>query len=103
MITLTKDQQSALDAFIQFLTDPIETVFVLSGYSGTGKSSLVKVLLDRLPSIYKSIKLVDPCHKEYSVELTATTNKAAESLSYLTGSSVGHIHSYSGLRGQHGL
>ena len=97
-ITLTKDQQSAMDAFIQFLTDPIETVFVLSGYSGTGKSSLVKVLLDKLPSITKTIKLVDPKYKNYEVELTATTNKAAESLSYLTGAGVRTIHSYLGLR-----
>ena len=98
IITLTKDQQNAMDAFIKFLSDPIETVFVLSGYSGTGKSSLVKVLLDKLPGIYKSIKLIDPKQKELTVELTATTNKAAESLNYLTGSAVSTIHSYLGLR-----
>lgn len=99
-IILTDDQQNALDAFHQFLSDPIETVFVLSGYSGTGKTTLIKTLLDLLPGYIKLAKIVDPKTRVYEVELTATTNKAAESFSYITGLPVSTIHSFLGLRVQ---
>lgn len=95
---LTHDQQQALDAFIKFILDPIETVFVLSGYSGTGKSTLVKHLLDQLPSMLQAAKLIDPAYRQWETHLTATTNKAAESLSLLSGQEVSTIHSHLGLR-----
>ena len=97
-ITLTDGQQKALEAFITFLVDPIETVFVLSGYSGTGKTTLVKTLLENLSSYTKTAKLLNPKMREYLVDLTATTNKAAENFSQITGWPVSTIHSYLGLR-----
>lgn len=97
-ITLTGDQQNALDACIQFILDPIETAFVLSGYSGTGKSTLVKTLLERLPTYLQAARLIDPQLKEYTTQLTATTNKAAETFSQLSGMDVLTIHSFLGLR-----
>ncbi len=97
-ITLTKDQQNALEKFSAFLMDPLEHVFVLSGYSGTGKSTLIKTLLDQLPSYMKAAKLINPSMAEYAVELTATTNKAAETFSHITGMDVVTIHSHLGLR-----
>lgn len=99
-ITLTEDQQNALDAFHQFLTDPIETVFVLSGYSGCGKSTLVRILMDHLPGFMKTAKLINPAQKEFAVELTATTNKAAENLSNITGYPAKTIHAFLELRVQ---
>lgn len=97
-ITLTKDQQNALEAFHNFLMDPIETVFVLRGYSGCGKSTLVRTLLDRMSGFNKTAKLINPSHKEYEVALTATTNKAAENLGSITGQGAVTIHSFLGLR-----
>ena len=97
-ITLTEDQQKAMNAFQQFLLDPTETVFVLSGYSGCGKSTLVRTLLDKLPVFMKTVKLIDPSQKDYEVALTATTNKAAENLARITGSSATTIHSFLSLR-----
>lgn len=94
---LTNDQQSALNLFNAFLYDPIETVFVLSGYSGTGKSTLVKELLRQMPNALRAMKLLNPKLKEYEVALTATTNKAAENLSLLTGQEVKTIHQFLGL------
>lgn len=99
-ITLTEDQQKALTAFQQFLCDPIETAFVLSGYSGTGKTTLVKHLLDQLPIYIKTAKLIYPALKTYTVELTATTNKAAEAMSQITGTPTATVHSFLGLRVQ---
>lgn len=97
-ITLTEDQQNALDSFHQFLADPIERVFVLSGYSGCGKSTLVRILLDHLPNFMRTMKLIDPNAKQYEVALTATTNKAAENLASITGHPAGTIHSFLELR-----
>lgn len=96
--TLTTDQQNALNAFTHFLSDPVETVFVLSGYSGTGKSTLVKYLIDQLPGFMKTFKLINPSQKDYVLQLTATTNKAAESLAHITGMDVATIHSFLQLR-----
>lgn len=99
-ITLTQDQQKALDLFYQFITDPIETVFVLRGYSGCGKSTLVRTLLDRLPNFIRTAKLINPSQKDYEVALTATTNKAAETLGNITGTGAVTIHSFLELRVQ---
>lgn len=98
MITLTKDQQNALEAFGRFMTDPTESVFVLSGYSGTGKTTLVKTLLEQMPNFMKTYCLLNPKANEYQIELTATTNKAAENFSQLSGKEVNTIHSYLSLR-----
>lgn len=100
MINLTQDQITALDSFTEFYLDPIETVFVLKGYSGTGKSTLVKSILELLPKIFATALLLNPKQKEYFVELTATTNKAAEAFSAATNMTVGTIHSFLGLRVQ---
>jgi len=97
-ITLTSDQEEALRAFHRFLLDPVETVFVLSGYSGCGKSTLVRTMIDKIPGYVKSAGLVNSEQCEYEVELTATTNKAAENLSQITGQDAGTIHSFLGLR-----
>lgn len=99
-ITLTDDQQAALNAFYTFLTDPVETVFVLSGYSGCGKSTLVREIIDRVPGYLRTSKLVNPSQKDFQIELTATTNKAAENLGQITGTPAVTIHSFLGLRVQ---
>lgn len=99
-ITLTEDQQQALDAFFQFLINPAESAFVLRGYSGCGKSTLVRILLDRLPGFIKMAKLINPKQEDYDVELTATTNKAAENLGHITGQHATTIHSFLSLRVQ---
>lgn len=96
-ITLTTDQQAALDSFVTFLIDPTESVFVLSGYSGTGKSTLTKVILERYAGILKVARLINPKVVDLEVALTATTNKAAEALAYVTGQPVQTIHAFLGL------
>jgi len=99
-ITLTSDQQAAQDAFNNFLVSPTEKVFVLQGYSGTGKTTLVKTLIDQLPNFMRAARLIDSSIKEFRIELTATTNKAAEAFSQITGMDVRTIHSHLGLRVQ---
>ena len=99
-LVLTTDQKAALNAFYKFLLDPIETVFVLSGYSGCGKSTLVRTMVNMVPDVIKAAQLIDPNQTNYTIELTATTNKAAENLSQLAGQSARTIHSLLSLRVQ---
>lgn len=96
--TLTDDQQKALMAFNAFLLDPNEQVFVLSGYAGCGKSTLVRTFLDHIPKFMKVARLINPKQKEFEIALTASTNKAAESLAQATNMTVKTIHSFLGLR-----
>lgn len=99
VLTLTQDQQNAYEAFVRFVIDPMKTVFVLEGFSGTGKSTLVTKLLDDLPKLLKTLRLINPDDPmRLDVALTATTNKAAENLAQITGEEVTTIHSKLGLR-----
>lgn len=97
-IVLSQDQQKAFEDFVGFMLDPHQFVFVLSGYSGTGKSTLVHYLIEHLPQIQKTAKLIDPDCKDWDVQLTATTNQAADALSQLSNMDVRTIHSFLGLR-----
>lgn len=97
-IALTNDQQNAVNALTQFLADDSETAFVLSGYAGTGKSTLIRYVLDNIDKTLKAIRLVKPNTPHYQVQLTATTNKAADNLAQITKDNVPTIHSYLGLR-----
>lgn len=97
-IVLSEDQQKAFEDFVGFMLDPLSFVFVLSGYSGTGKSTLVHYLIDHLPQIQKTARLIDPTSRDWDVQLTATTNQAADALSQLSGMDVRTIHSFLGLR-----
>ena len=70
---------------------------MLKGYSGTGKSTLTGHLIETVPNIFKTARLLDPSFKGYDIDLTATTNKAAENLAFISGMTVSTIHSYLGL------
>ena len=76
VITLTEGQQSAYEAFVKFITQPSEGVFVIEGFSGTGKSTLIETVMDNLDNVLKTAKLMVPktyIHRD--VVLTATTNQ----------------------------
>ena len=98
LITLNEGQEAAIGALVHFLQDPNEIAFKLTGYSGTGKSTMVSVFMDRLPGIMKTLQLLNPKLPDLEVQLTATTNKAAENFAHITGMSAITIHSFLGLR-----
>lgn len=84
-ITYTPGQLAGWDTFAKFYLAPLENVMLLKGYSGTGKSTLVRMLIERLPKLDEMRKLVDPAWRGMDVLLTATTNQAAMSLSQAIG------------------
>lgn len=97
-IVLNDQQQNALAAFFSFLADPESQVFVLSGYSGTGKSTLVQSILAQMDDHIRITQLLVPGYREKELVLTATTNKAAENLGFIAKQGACTIHSHLGLR-----
>lgn len=93
-MTLTPDQQAAYEAFVGFVINPDEPVFVLSGYAGTGKTTLVKKLVEDLPQTLKTAKLLNADVLDWEIVFTATTNKACEALSDAIHRDVSTIQSY---------
>lgn len=95
-ITLTQDQEKAKDAFMKFYNSD-EQFFIIEGYAGTGKTTLVKHLLEHLNTYHKTLEMIGSKQKPLSPVLTATTNKASESLETATGLPVTTIHTHLGL------
>jgi hypothetical protein len=95
---LTRDQQTAVDAFFDFLFTPARC-FGISGTAGTGKTFLMGHLADKVMDQYqKSCAFIGAKPDYDGVVFTATTNKAAEVLSQVLGKDVRTIHSFLNLK-----
>lgn len=68
-ITLTDSQQSALNRIMDFIDSGKERVFILKGYAGTGKTTLVKTIIREIGQ------------KHLNHVLLASTGRAAKVLS----------------------
>lgn len=91
--TLNQEQQEASDAFFRFLLSG-EKEMIISGPGGTGKSYLMSYLIDKImPRYYDTCRLLGVEPKYDRVEMTATTNKAAEVLAVGTMRPTSTIHS----------
>ena len=95
-LILTEGQNAAYKAFVAFMLSATEKAFVLAGYAGTGKSTLVNKFISDLPDILKTRKLITQEDDDYEWIMTATTNKAAEALSSITQEPVRTIQSLIG-------
>lgn len=80
MITLTKGQQNGIQNFQNFLENDFK-VFILKGYAGTGKTTLIS----------EFIKILE--EKKIAYKLLASTGRAAKILSNITNKAVSTIHS----------
>ncbi len=90
-IELTENQKKVLKEIIHFIEDDTQSkIFILHGYAGTGKTTLIKNLTAHLTA------------KEKTVELLATTGRAASILSQKTNHAARTVHSaiytYGGIR-----
>lgn len=81
----TPSQERGYDKFLSFYLDPAQTVMILKGYSGTGKTTLVKWLLADLPQMDAMAKLCAPEYVPPAIVLSATTNQAAEAFALAIG------------------
>ena len=80
-IQLTHSQQIVLDQLSDFITDLHSRVFILKGYAGTGKTTLMRFLIQILKKKQKGFTLLAP------------TGRAAKVLSDTTGEEAKTIHS----------
>lgn len=71
-IQLLEGQQKALTRMLNFVNSPSKRVFILKGYAGTGKTTLMKVLIENLQKFNTSYFLL------------ASTGRAAKILSNIT-------------------
>lgn len=95
---LNQGQVAANDKFMQFLFTPAKG-FIISGPAGTGKTHLMNHFIDHaIPSYMETCKLMSIKPEFDNVEMTATTNKAAEVLSQACKRPTGTIHSFLNLR-----
>lgn len=95
---LSNDQANAKQAITAWLTTD-KPVMVLSGYAGTGKSTLMKDIMEDWETIEDTHKQNNPEYKRHDLVFTATTNKAVSALRHVTGChDVVTIHSILKLR-----
>ena len=59
-ITLTDSQLHVLNQLKAFIQDPKQRVFILKGYAGTGKTTLMRFLVQHLQQIKKPFELLAP-------------------------------------------
>lgn len=81
-MNLTPHQQQAFDQIKAFLADNHTQVFVLKGYAGTGKTTIIGILADALTKARRPFQLL------------ATTGRAAKVISNKTGYPAKTIHSF---------
>ncbi|AXJ02451.1 UvrD-like helicase C-terminal domain-containing protein [Cyclonatronum proteinivorum] len=81
-IRLTNAQGIGFQNLLSFLDEPQEKVFILKGYAGTGKTTLIRGLINYLKK------------QEKTVCLLASTGRAAKIAGDLTGAPASTIHSH---------
>lgn len=90
-ITLTPEQEKAKESLLAFFLDDTPAI-ILQGHAGTGKTTLIKSVLDTYKNISKSLETLDITPKP--IVLTATTHKACASLRQSVGMPVQTLHKY---------
>lgn len=78
----TKDQSAALQKIWDFLDDDSKRVFILKGYAGTGKTTMMRMFISRLNEEGRKFCLL------------ASTGRAAKILSDISGQEAKTIHSH---------
>ena len=94
---LNHDQQKTEQAFTQFLANPNQHELVICGHAGTGKTYLVRHLLNTFHNALKAMSILTNQSIKLTPQLTATTHKAAKALKNSTNLDVKTIHSFLGL------
>lgn len=73
---LGEEQQAAIDAIIKFINKSEAVPYSLIGYAGTGKSTIIKCLVDYMEDEGTNYVLCAPTHKAKSVMKYATDRNA---------------------------
>lgn len=76
---LTNQQKEALKSILDFATDKDKSIFILKGYAGTGKTTLVKEIIPELQNKSKNVVLMAPTGRSAKV-LREKTSYAATTI-----------------------
>lgn len=95
---LSNCQEQALNTVLKFLLDPDSTELAIEGRPGVGKTTLIQHIITAARKQSKFMAMLKGKGNEISIELTATTNQAANRLAEATGENACTIHSLLGLR-----
>jgi exodeoxyribonuclease V len=99
-LPLNQGQEHAANVFFDFLLGPHKEM-IISGPAGTGKTFLMGHLINEvMPRYQATCELIGTKALYQSVEMTATTNKAAQVLEEATGYPTSTIHSFMNLKVQ---
>lgn len=102
-LILNQGQQAALQDLLKWLSglDP-SPEWVLSGWAGSGKSTMLRELLEDWPATEAILKQMNPQYTKLQVVLCATTNKACRALELAMGigKDVITVHKHFGLKVQ---
>jgi len=79
-IVYTPGQEAGFQTFINFYTNPDAQVMLLKGWSGTGKSTLIRRILDEMETLDRALTTLDEDFEPFEPLLTATTNQACDAL-----------------------
>lgn len=98
--TLNQGQSAAAEGFFEFLLSD-EKELIISGPGGVGKTFLMSHMIDKImPRYFETCSLMGLTPKYDAVEMTATTNKAAEVVSVATQREASTVHSFLNLKVQ---
>lgn len=97
-LPLNEGQTLASEGFFEFLLSADKEINI-SGPGGVGKTFLMGHLIDEImPMYHDTCRLMGIPPLYHSVQMTATTNKAAEVLGLQTGRPTSTVHSFFGLK-----
>lgn len=97
---LNAGQKAAAEGFFEFLFGP-QKELILSGGGGVGKTYLMGHLIDEvMPQYLSTCRMMGITAEYVEVQMTATTNKAAEVLAEATGRPSETVHAFFNLKVQ---
>lgn len=79
-IVLNEGQKAAIESIKEFMYSPDEQFMSLEGPPGTGKTTVIKYVVQALADQYKTRKLLGIIERQRNIVFCATTNKACEAL-----------------------
>lgn len=86
--TLNEQQEAALRELEAFVNDPASSQFTLSGYAGTGKTTVIGIFKQYLDDINQKVVFTAPTHRANAVTRTKTPGATVMTLAKLFGLSV---------------
>ena len=86
--TLNEQQEAALRELEAFVNDPVSSQFTLSGYAGTGKTTVIGIFKQYLDDINQKVIFTAPTHRANSVTRAKTPGATVMTLAKLFGLSV---------------